>query len=281
MEESIILLSSLSPKINTKARKPKKQGKWSNCYAFDNVLTTNIVVHTKLALKKQIRRSSVFDKLPESSPANVVECNSSESLPSSSSSSEVVDKRSSVIVISDTSSESDAEYGKVEIKGKTCEKSVVIAKEAKNDAIQNWICSVNEATKKVSFEVSVFSELSTIYDENDVKRNECETEKKTSYNSTFVSDVKNPNFDEQFRKIVSKYASAEESSETVKSESSGDDSVIEDSFSDDKVEDNFGKKSGEEKCFENHGKVDESNEKPQDFENSFGGEIFYLFENFL
>lgn len=175
-----------------------------------------------------------------------------------------------MIVISDTSSESDKVSAKVEIQNARRKKSSIIEKKIKNDAIQNWICSVNAATNEVCTDESVFSELSTIYGENDLKRNICEGEKKTAYNSTFVSDVESPNFDQKFRKLISKYTSIKEESESDKS--SSDKSVIEDSFCDDKAEDDVGKQNGKEKDLENCEKVDECGKKKQNLENSFDGE---------
>lgn len=114
----------------------------------------------------------------------------------------------------------------------------------KNDAIQHWIFSVNEATNKVCTDESLFSKFCAIYGGNDDKRNVCEGE------------------NEHYRKLISKYMTIEETSDSDKS-------VIEDSFCNEKVENNVEKPS--RKDLESYGKVDECDEKPQDLENSYEG----------
>lgn len=165
---------------------------------------------TKLALKKNLRRSSIFDKKAETSDIILVE-NSTET--SSSSGSVGIILNSSPIVISDSESDNleEAAVGG-DFKRRGLQKTA---------AIEDWIKNVN--LENENGEVSRFSEMSGILSKG---------QQGTSVNSTFCDERNRRRFDELFQPRAEKYNAdgiGTNSPDKKYSDVSGK-SVVEDSF---------------------------------------------------
>lgn len=157
MEASFVLQSSMSPKVTNKKKPHQKHPP------------------SRLALKKFLRRSSIYDKKSEPTEIILVE-NSSESGSSSEPSTKMVN--TSPIVISDSEEE--------------------IVRTVKSDTlksldINDWLENVHlESTKDEEENTTKFSEVSSICP----VKNDGE---KVSANSTFVKKENGCRFDEMFR----------------------------------------------------------------------------------
>lgn len=185
MDDSIILLSTMSPKIKVKLKAGEKK--------FRRVRGASI-----LALKKNIRRSSIHDKYiatESNQDINMVESYSTESYESSQHNGfrlakldRIEDKDEEAIEISDSSTDSSS----VE-ESKT--KPEVLLPKDKLNAISNWVAKVNIKNETCCSE---YSELSTIC--NSVNGNDfLANNKGTAVNSTFDHGC-NKKFNELFVK---------------------------------------------------------------------------------
>ncbi|CAG9825392.1 unnamed protein product [Phaedon cochleariae] len=181
-EESICLLSTMSPKIKNKLKPGQKR--------FRRVAGASI-----LALKSNIRRSTMYEKLGIT-PNNEELC-----LADSRSSTESCDSEKwnilnkTPIIISDTDESSDEGVDKVsDIISKTDNmKNGSLSDEKVNDIVC-WIDRVN--TEKNSSNTTVFSELSTI--QGDTGENYLPEGTGQAVNSTFATPVCK-RFDELFK----------------------------------------------------------------------------------
>lgn len=155
MEESFVLLSTMSPKIKSKSYIKSQYKHIISSILLKIHLST--VGSSVLALKKNIRRSSFCDKLVRTQKIeelHLVESSSSESY-------KILNK--TPIVLSDTSSESDEELGKTPEKSRKVTNNYLLSSE-KIKEIDLWIKGVN---RNEEIETSKYSELSTIYGDED------------------------------------------------------------------------------------------------------------------
>lgn len=155
MEESLILLSSMSPCIN---RAVKKQNcKKGNCLKLIRFLYCIILLcsvgPTKLALKRNFRRSSVFDKHAENALLHLASGSSSETASTDSSKCQSLPKVVGPTIIISDSDESNIIHKTPDKKKKEQ------AEDDKTDLIERWIKGVNKATEN---EDTVFTEVSAI-----------------------------------------------------------------------------------------------------------------------
>ncbi|KAI4465902.1 transcriptional regulator [Holotrichia oblita] len=168
LEDFSIVLSTMSPNINSSSKKIKSKKV------------------SKLALKTQLRRSSIYDKLPYIVQNNVV------------SGSETTDTWST----SSGNSRKEAEHKY--INSKNLKKSTKLPHNRKFNEIEKWIAQINiEHDKMEDIEEcnkTVFSEISTIISERK-KMTEISDDSNIHFatNSTFVNDKNCFRFDEMFQ----------------------------------------------------------------------------------
>ncbi|XP_056643015.1 germ cell nuclear acidic protein-like [Diorhabda sublineata] len=218
MDDSFNLLSTMSPKIKVKLKAGENK--------FRKVRGASI-----LALKKNIRRNSIYDKYiatESNQDINIVENYSTKSYESSSNngfqSVKVVheeDKNKSIIEISDSSTDSSS----VDIEDANTKPTASLTKD-KFNAISNWVAKVNQENET---SCSEYTELSTIY--NSVNENNfLASNKGTAVNSTFHQGC-----DKKFNELFVK----NNKPKIDETDSTDVDDIIENSLKDLIIEDSF------------------------------------------
>ncbi|GJQ86446.1 hypothetical protein Trydic_g10353 [Trypoxylus dichotomus] len=152
-----VTLSSMSPKVNKNIKKIKKKKV------------------NKLALKPQLRRSSIYDKLPHTTHNNAIVSGSdtSETCSSSSGSSTRNIRR----------------------------KENILRENSQSNEIKKWVYEVNREQNEIESCSTTFNEMSIIIaDHKMIKKNDDKSTTNFAINSTFINDHKCVKFHDMFQK---------------------------------------------------------------------------------